>query len=57
MSDLGGFNNPSAPLGKLFTWHLSQFSGNFVTLNLHIIESGEYGVEKLLRDKLATWLK
>ena len=57
MSDLGGFNDSSAPLGKLSTWSLCHFSGNFVTLNLHIIESGDYGVEKLPSDKLATLLK
>ena len=57
MSDLGGFNDSSAPLGKLSTWSLSHFFGNFVSLNLHIIESGDYGVEKLPSDKLATLLK
>ena len=51
LSDLGGFNDSSAPLGKLSTWHLCHFFGNFVSLNLHIIESGDYGVEKLPRDK------
>ena len=57
MSDLGGFNDSSAPLGKLSTWSLCHFFGNFVSLNLHIIESGDYGVERLSRDKLATLLK
>ena len=57
MSDLGGFNDSSAPLGKLSTWNLCHFFGNFVSLNLHIIESGDYGVEKLPSDKLATLLK
>ena len=57
MSDLGGFNDSSAPLGKLSTWHLYHFSGNFATLNLLLIESGYYGVEKLPRDKLVTLLK
>ena len=57
LSDLGGFNDSSAPLGKLSTWSLCHFFGNFVSLNLHIIESGDYGVEKLPSDKLATLLK
>ena len=57
LSDLGGFNDSSAPLGKLSTWSLCHFSGIFVTLNMHIIESGDYGVEKLPSDKLATLLK
>ena len=57
LSDLGGFNDSSAPLGKLSTWNLCHFFGNFVSLNLHIIESGDYGVEKLPSNKLATLLK
>ena len=57
MSYLGGFNDSSAPLGKLSTWLLCHFFVNFVSLNLHIIESGDYGVEKLPHDKLATLLK
>ena len=57
MSDLEGFNDSSAPLGKLSTSSLCHFPGIFVTLNLHIIESGDYGEEKLPRDKLATLLK
>ena len=57
MSDLGGFNDLSAPLGKLSTWSLCHFFDNLVSLNLHIIESGDYGVEKLSLDKVATLLK
>ena len=57
LSDLGGFNESSAPLDKLSTRRLCHFFGNFASLNLHIIESGDYGVEKLPRDKLATLLK
>ena len=57
MSDLGGFNDSSAPLGKLYAWSRCHFFGNFVSLNLHIIESGDYGVERLPRDKLVTLLK
>ena len=55
--DWCGFNDSSAPLAKLSTWQLCHIFGVFVTLNLHIIESGDYGVEKLPRDKLATLLK
>ena len=55
--DWGGLNDSSSPLAKLSTWHPCHFFGNLVSLNLHIIESGDYGVERLSRDKLATLLK
>ena len=55
--DWGGLNDSSSPLDKLSTWHPCHFFGNLVSLNLHIIESGDYGVERLSRDKLATLLK
>ena len=55
--DWGGVNDSSSPLGKLSTGHPCHFLGNLVSLNLHIIESGDYGVERLSRDKLATLLK
>ena len=52
--DWGGVNDSSSPLGKLSTGHPCHFLGNLVSLNLHIIESGDYGVERLSPDKLAT---
>ena len=55
--DWGGLNDSSSPLAKLSTWHPCHFFGNLVSLSLHIIESGDYGVERLSRDKLATLLK
>ena len=55
--DWGGVNDSSSPLGKLSKWHPCHFLGNLVSLNLHIIESGDYSVERMPRDKLATLLK